>query len=63
MMSVHLSAFLDCIKYLLDIGQNNSHEMVPILFFFPIKLFLQNKNLNKFCKCLLKAYILHTFKI
>ena len=35
--------------------------MVFITGFFPIKkLFLQIKNLNKFRKCLLKAYILHT---
>ena len=56
MISVHLSAFLDFVNTL-DIDQNNPHEIM-----FPIKnLFLLNENLNKFRKCLLKAYILQTF--
>ena len=36
-------------------------EMVPITVFSYKKLFLGNKNLNKFCRCLLKAYIFYTF--
>ena len=35
-------------------------EMFPITVFLK-KLFLRNKNLDKFRRCLLKAYILHTF--
>ena len=69
-MSVHLSAFLDFsnifIRY--TSGQSRSElslittEMVSTKVFFPInKLFLWNKNLNKFHRCLLKIYTLHTF--
>ena len=36
-------------------------EMVSVNVFSYKVLFLRNKNLNKFRKCLLKAYILHTF--
>ena len=50
MISVHLSAFLDFVNTFIRYRPNQN-------------LFLQNKNLNRFRKCLLKAYILQTFKI
>ena len=37
-------------------------KMVSTTVFLPVKkLFLRNENLNKFRKCLLKAYTLSTF--
>ena len=71
-MSVHLSALIDFVDIFIKYRSKQSTselslmvtEMVSTTFFFPIKkLFLWNKNLNKFHRCLFKTYNLHTFKI
>ena len=63
MIPVHLSAFLDFVNIFIRYRPKQRTCDGFHYGFFPIKkLFLQNENLNKFRKCLLKAYILQTFK-
>ena len=67
-MSVHLSAFVDFVNIIIRYRSRHqmselsvmANEMVSTVFFPVKKLFLQNKNLIKFHKCLLKAYTLYT---
>ena len=69
--SLHFSAFLDFANLFIRYRSKQSTselsliatEMVSTTVFFPIKkLFLQNENIDNFRSCLLKNYILHTFK-
>ena len=68
--SVHLSAFIDFANMFIRCRSKQivselsllATEMVFTTVLFPIKkLLLENKSLNKFCRCLLKNYTLHPY--